>query len=211
MTMANLFECKHLETIGQNVLDNDPDLNPSIGTYLNDQWGEYAKETLINKGRFSDCSFQIAGNDSIILGHRSLIECRSAPLKKIISESKAGEPITIDGVTEPCFKAIIEFIYTSHAPVKENDPYKLLTSSRRFGVPRLISMCELNIGKVIEKAVVEKIEKADIDIIGILLMAQEEKADQLDAFCLHFLCTNYAAMKKRKEWKLLKGKNLKYV
>jgi Rho family protein len=55
------------------------------------------------------------------------------------------------------------------------------------------------------------IEKADIDVIGLLHYAQERNAMQLAAFCLHFISNNYQPMKKRPEWKTLDGDNLKYV
>jgi len=36
-------------------------------------------------------------------------------------------------------------------------------------------------------------------------------ANQLTAFCLHFVSVNYGPMKKRAEWKNLTGENLDYA
>merc|ERR1712154_281409 len=55
------------------------------------------------------------------------------------------------------------------------------------------------------------IERADLDIIDLLLKAQKYKAKQLEKFLLHFICTNYVPMSKKKEYQLLKGDNLKYI
>jgi len=64
---------------------------------------------------------------------------------------------------------------------------------------------------MIEKETAKSVDKADIDVIGILYGAQTCNANQLAGFCLHFLSVNYGPMKKRKEWETLEGENLSYV
>jgi Rho family protein len=49
----------------------------------------------------------------------------------------------------------------------------------------------LNIIKEIEKATAHDITKSDIDVIGLLHIAQECNAQQLTKFCLHFISANY--------------------
>jgi Rho family protein len=64
---------------------------------------------------------------------------------------------------------------------------------------------------MVEVATKDRIEKAEIDIIGLLAIAQGNNAPQLSNFLLHFLSTNFQTMKKRPEWKNMDPKNLKYV
>lgn len=65
--------------------------------------------------------------------------------------------------------------------------------------------------KLIEKKTEEDIRKADIDVIGVLLNAQSYNANQLAAFCMHFISQNYQPMKGRPEFEHLVGENLKYI
>merc|ERR1712113_599715 len=65
--------------------------------------------------------------------------------------------------------------------------------------------------KGIERAVEQSIEKADLDIIGLLLASQRYNAKQLEEFLFHFIGTNYVPMSKKKEFKLLKGDTLKRI
>lgn len=83
------------------------------------------------------------------------------------------------------------------------DAVMLLAVATKYGVPRLVNLCELWISKAIEVSVKDSIEKADIDVIGLFLFSEQHNAKQLSAFCMHFICTNYLAMCKRKEFELL--------
>jgi len=74
-----------------------------------------------------------------------------------------------------------------------------------------VTLCELYITKQIEVATANDITNAKIDILGLLISAQENRARQLEGFFLHFISMNYQPMKKRADWAKLKGGNLKYV
>lgn len=107
--------------------------------------------------------------------------------------------------------SLLEFIYTDHSPIEETDPIGILILANQFSLTRLISLCEIVISKMIEKGTEVSVEKAEINVIEILLCAQMHNAKQLEKFCLHFTSVNYQPMKKRKEFELLDGDNLKHV
>lgn len=66
----------------------------------------------------------------------------------------------------------LQFMYTDHAQIDDDIVMELLSFSDKMRETRLISWCEYLMSKVIERAVEQSIEKADLDIIGLLLTAQ---------------------------------------
>lgn len=50
-----------------------------------------------------------------------------------------------------------------------------------------------------------------MDLISILKVVEQHNAKQLFKWCRHFCCVNYQPLKKRDDWKELKGQNLEYI
>jgi len=127
------------------------------------------------------------------------------------SESKQSSS-RIEDTSKAAFAAFLEFLYWDHCPIQEcEDSVGILVLANRFNLSRLISLCELYITKQVEVATTDDITKAKIDVIGLLLCSQTHNAKQLEAFCKHFISSNYQPMRKRQEWNLLKGENLKFI
>jgi Rho family protein len=211
--LANTFKMPYLETYCDNILQNTTDLNPSIGTYLNDEAGSRALDLFWNKSLYSDIKIEV---DSIkYFGHKSLISARCEVLRAMFSSAfveSTQSTVLIQDVSSEAFSAFLKYIYTDHCPIEESpDSIGILELANRFNLPRLTTLCELKITKQVEVATADDIAKADIDIIGILLASQLHGAKQLEAFCLHFISSNYQPMKKREEWDKLEGHNLKYI
>jgi len=211
--VAALIDCQDLVTYCNNILSGNEFLNPSITTWLNDKFGEKALELFFNKPLLSDVSFQV--ENVTMHAHRAVVSSRSevinAMLQSKFIEGKSNSTIIRETSFE-CFKAFMEYLYTAHAPIEQSeDKIGIMEISNRFGVSRLVTLCELYASKEVEKATTDGIESADIDIINLLLVSQKCNANQLAAFCLHFISNNYQPMKKRKEFVLLEGDNLKYV
>ena len=59
--VARLIQLPYLETICNNLKNEEEFLNPSIGTYLNDETGKRMKELFFNQSTLSDISFSIQG------------------------------------------------------------------------------------------------------------------------------------------------------
>jgi len=219
---GKLFDCEELVTIGNNVMEGNEVFNPSIGTWLNDKLGEKAMELFFNKSLFSDITLSLKGSGVKFSGHRALMASQCPYFATMLSsgfvESSSkevvvgGEVGTEDEVSQTAFMAVLEYIYSSHAPIEHSDDMVgILTLANRWGLSRLVTLCELYISKAVEVATKDDIAKADIDVIGLLLSAQECNAKQLSDFCLHFISSNYQPMKKRPEWELLIEENIKYV
>lgn len=211
---AKLYECEHLATICDNVMNSQDELNPSIGTWLNDEMGLTAKALFLNKKLLSDITFQVEGKD--IYAHRALVTAHCEVLRVRLtggfSDAKdSSKPLTITDTSFDNFSALLEYMYTDHAPIEEGDSMGILALANEYCVERLITLCELYISKEVDRAVAGRIEKADIDVVGLLLDAQQHNAPQLAQFLLHFIATNYQPMKKRKEFENVQGENLRYV
>jgi Rho family protein len=63
-------------------------------------------------------------------------------------------------------------LYTDHSPIEESDSVGILMLADQYGMHRLVNLCELYITKEVDKSVTKNIEKSEIDVIGLLLMAQ---------------------------------------
>jgi len=210
---ANLYECDYLVTICENITNDMSELNPSIGTWLNDDFGEKAKKLFLNKPLLSDMKFSVEGKE--IHAHRALVtshcEVFRARLTGGFSDSKSDKPVVISDTPADNFLALLEYLYTDHAPIEEGDSMGILELANEYCIDRLITLCELYISKEVDRAIANGIEKAEINVVGLLLDSQHHNAPQLAQFCLHFISTNFLPMKKRKEFADLGEENTKYV
>ena len=87
----------------------------------------------------------------------------------------------------------------------------LLQMAAAFRLPRLVTLCELRISKLIDVAVANGIQKADVDVVGLLNMANTYNAVQLATFCRFFVSSNYGPMSKRSEFASLSEADRAYV
>jgi hypothetical protein len=81
-----------------------------------------------------------------------------------------------------------------------------------YGADRLVSLSELYISKLIERATVNDIIKQeDVDLVALLNLASRLNAKQLEAFLRHFFSVNYFAVSQRSDFKSLSKDNLNFV
>jgi len=60
--VSKLFGCQYSETVCMNVLNDEEFLNPSIGTFLNDEMGHFMKQNFLNSSTFADIIFTVEGS-----------------------------------------------------------------------------------------------------------------------------------------------------
>ncbi|XP_071477627.1 rho-related protein racA-like [Diadema antillarum] len=210
---ADTFFLPRLREVVTNIQKGEEFLNPSIGTFLNDLLGQRAKELFFNKPTFSDVQFEVEGQ--IVPAHKVFLKARCTVMAGMFSgvfaESSTSSKIPILETSMECFMAVMEYLYTDHSPIEEGDAVGILVAAERFDQTRLKNLCELYITKEVDRSVTDCIEKADIDVIGLLLTSQFHNAKQLADWCLHFISSNYLAFEKRSEFGQLEGENLEYV
>ncbi|KAK3769161.1 hypothetical protein RRG08_014024 [Elysia crispata] len=214
--VANIFKMPYLATICDNIEREEEFLNPSIGTYLNDETGVKMKQMFLNKRTYADVVFSLDGQK--VYAHKVILSTRSDVMAAMFSgnfmESKKDQiseiPITSSSLEN--FLALLEYLYTDHAPLEEsNDLVGILTLADENCQSRLVNLCELYISKEVDRACRDRIEKAEIDVIGLLNMANMYNAKQLTTFCLHFISTNYDAFSRRQEFRNLEPKDREHV
>ena len=69
-------------------------------------------------------------------------------------------------MTLDTFLALLEYLYTDHAPIEEGDAVGILALSNQYHVPRLMALCELYISKEVERRTANSIAQADLNVIG---------------------------------------------
>ncbi|XP_064643451.1 rho-related protein racA-like [Lineus longissimus] len=212
--VAGMFDMSYLVTICDNVLTEEDFLNPSIGTSLNDETGQAMKKLLMNQSTMADVVFLVEG--AKVYGHQTILSCRSEVMAAMFSEhftegSSHMPEIIVPDVSLENFLALIEYLYTDHAPIESGDSVGLLVAADRYFQTRLKNLCELYITKEVDRSVVKNIEKSEIDVIGLLHGAQQHNAEQLAYWCLHFISTNYIAFERRPEFSALGKENSDYV
>lgn len=107
---------------------------------------QFLHQLFFNRAEASDIQFQI-GNKTIP-AHSCFVGSRCPSLRKLISEQGEGEGgsktvIPIDGVDLDVFLAFLEFLYTAHAPISPLNGVPLMLCAGRFGITRLVSLCEV--------------------------------------------------------------------
>ena len=70
------------------------------------------------------------------------------------------------------FLAVLEYLYTDHAPIEEGDSEEIMILADRFCLPRLVTLCELYITKKIDSSIQKRVADGTSDVINLLLTSQ---------------------------------------
>ena len=95
--VAEKFQLTWLTDICRNILSGDSFLNPSIGTWLNDNTGQAAKKLFLNKPLLADVKFCVEG--TIVYGHKLILKARSEVMAAMLGgafrESDLGTEVRV--------------------------------------------------------------------------------------------------------------------
>ena len=76
--------------------------------------------------------------------------------------------------------ALLEYLYTDHAPIEEGDSVEIMILADRFCLPRLVTLCELYITKRVDKVIQKRVADGTSDVVNLLLTSQ-----------VTYLCSRY--------------------
>ncbi|KAL8568759.1 hypothetical protein ACOMHN_054546 [Nucella lapillus] len=213
--VAGLYKMPQLQTICSNIQNEEEFLNPSIGTFLNDETGAAMKALFFNQPEYADVVFDVQG--SSVYAHRAVLSTHSDVMAAMFSghfsegNDQTTVKVNIPDTPVDTFLALLEYLYTDHAPIEEGDRVGILILADEYCVPRLCNLCELYITKEVDRHCSERIERSELDVIGLLNTAEMYNAKQLVNWCLHFISSNFLSFENRKEFPNLTKEHRKHV
>jgi small GTP-binding protein len=216
---ARLFGLEDLDAWAKNCESGDTVLNPSLTTWHNECSGVWLKQHLVNKATFCDVVFETEQDGALICGHRVLLHARSDVLAQLFSGRFQDGRVAQDGVvrtrigdvSSQTFLGLVDYLYTQRTP--EHDNVDLMRVANLYNCACLRSRCELAISKGVDSSTAGRIQRADVDLIGVLLYSEQHRGTLISAFLRHFIATNYGPMKNRAEWEDLESSpdTLQYI
>lgn len=109
--------------------------------------------------------------NKVVLGARCEVMSAMFGGSFVESQSTVSE-VQLKEVTSECFMALMEYLYSDHAPIEDGDSVGIMVLADEYGQKRLVNLCELYITKEVDRSVTKQIEKSEIDVIGLLLTSQ---------------------------------------
>lgn len=121
--------------------------------------------------------------------------------------------VSIGGTDPGTVLAWLRYLYTDtlNLESEDTDLFSLLAFAARMKTTRLVTLCELEITKMVERTTATSLSGSDTSVAEILALARSVQAAQLIEFCLHFLSTNYLPMAKKGELRKLARADKSYV
>ena len=83
--------------------------------------------------------------------------------------------INIQDASLESFLALLEYLYTDHAPIEEGNSVEIMVLADRFCLPRLVTLCELYITKKVDRAVQKKVADGTSYVIDLLFTSQVQR------------------------------------
>uniref|UniRef100_A0A8C3RWI7 BTB domain-containing protein n=1 Tax=Chelydra serpentina TaxID=8475 RepID=A0A8C3RWI7_CHESE len=196
-TIAELLEVFDLRMMVANALNKESFMNQEITKAFHVRRANRIKECL-SKGGFADVVFLV--DDGAVPAHKPLLvagcDWMVAMFCGNFRESYATE-VSLPGTKCACLRAVLEFLYTGHfTPTPDLDAMDLLILTNRLCLPRLQALTEQHAVDELLRAYVQQVE-IDQQVIIYLEMTQFHNAQQLTAWCLHYICTNYNSVCRR--------------
>jgi hypothetical protein len=68
--------------------------------------------------------------------------------------------------------ALLEYLHCDHAEIEAGDSVGILVLANQYNACCLVSLCELYTTKQVDRMVEARIERAEVDVIGLLLCAE---------------------------------------
>ncbi|KAJ7365818.1 hypothetical protein OS493_002539 [Desmophyllum pertusum] len=135
----------------------------------------------------------------MILKARS--EVMAAMLGGSFRESDMDTEIEIKDASLQSFLALLEYLYTDHAPIEEGDSVDIMILADRFCFAKTCDFVRAEgIG-----------DGKPSDVINLLLTSQAHNAKQLSGWCLHFISSNLSVFESTEEFDLVQGENRQHV
>ncbi|CAL8346750.1 unnamed protein product [Lota lota] len=190
-TIAELLEVFDLRMMVANILNRESFMNQEITKAFHVRRANRIKECL-NKGTFSDVMFRLDNGN--LPAHKPLLisscDWMAAMFRGSFMESYIEE-VSIPDTSSACMHGVLEYLYCGQlTPSPGLEPIDLIVLANRLCLPRLVALTEQH---AVDELLQLAVKGIDIDgqVLAYLELAQFHNAQQLSAWCLHHICTNY--------------------
>lgn len=210
--MAEVLEMFDLRMMVENIMNKEAFMNQEITKAFHVRKANRIKECL-SKGTFSDVTFTL--DDGAISAHKPLLICSCEWMAAMFGGSfveSANREVHLPNINKMSMQAVLEYLYTKQlSPNLDLDPLELIALANRFCLTHLVALVEQHAVQELTKAAVSGVS-IDGEVLSYLELAQFHNANQLAAWCLHHICTNYNSVcsKFRKEIKSKSVDNQEY-
>ncbi|KAM4852142.1 rho-related BTB domain-containing protein 1 isoform 1-T6 [Thomomys bottae] len=210
--IAEILEMFDLRMMVENIMNKEAFMNQEITKAFHVRKANRIKECL-SKGTFSDVTFTL--DDGAIGAHKPLLICSCEWMAAMFGGSfveSAKSEVYLPNINKMSMQAVLDYLYTKQlSPTLDLDPLELIALANRFCLPHLVALAEQHAVQELTKAAVSGVG-IDGEVLSYLELAQFHNANQLAAWCLHHICTNYNSVcsKFRKEIKSKSAENQEY-
>ncbi|KAJ7324306.1 hypothetical protein JRQ81_017326 [Phrynocephalus forsythii] len=210
--IAEILEVFDLRMMVENITNKEAFMNQEITKAFHVRKANRIKECL-SKETFSDVTFKL--EDGNINAHKPLLICScewmSAMFGGSFVESSNGE-VVLPNINKASMQVVLDYLYTKQlSSSQELDTLELIALANRFCLPHLAALAEQHAVQELTKTAMSGVS-IDGEVLYYLEIAQFHNANQLAAWCLHYICTNYNSVcsKFRKEIKTKSPDNQEY-
>uniref|UniRef100_A0A803W0S6 Rho-related BTB domain-containing protein 1 n=1 Tax=Ficedula albicollis TaxID=59894 RepID=A0A803W0S6_FICAL len=210
--IAEILEVFDLRMMVENIMNKEAFMNQEITKAFHVRKANRIKECLC-KGTFSDVTFKL--DDGSIKAHKPLLICSCEWMSAMFGGSfieSSNSEVVLPNINKTSMQAVLDYLYTKQlSSSQELDTLELIALANRFCLPHLIALAEQHAVQELTKASMSGVA-IDGEVLSYLELAQFHNANQLAAWCLHYICTNYNSVcsKFRKEIKAKSSDNQEY-
>ncbi|XP_037761483.1 rho-related BTB domain-containing protein 1 [Chelonia mydas] len=210
--IAEILEVFDLRMMVENIMNKEAFMNQEITKAFHVRKANRIKECLC-KGTFSDVTFKV--DDGSINAHKPLLICSCEWMSAMFGGSfveSSNREVVLPNINKTSMQAVLDYLYTKQlSSSQELDMLELIALANRFCLPHLVALAEQHAVQELTKASGNGIG-IDGEVLSYLELAQFHNANQLAAWCLHYICTNYNSVcsKFRKEIKAKSSDNQEY-
>ncbi|NWH60881.1 RHBT1 protein, partial [Geococcyx californianus] len=210
--IAEILEVFDLRMMVENIMNKEAFMNQEITKAFHVRKANRIKECLC-KGTFSDVTFKL--DDGTIDAHKPLLICSCEWMSAMFGGSfieSLNSEVFLPNINKTSMQAVLDYLYTKQlSSSQELDTLELIALANRFCLPHLVALAEQHAVQELTKASMSGIA-IDGEVLSYLELAQFHNANQLAAWCLHYICTNYNSVcsKFRKEIKAKSSDNQEY-
>uniref|UniRef100_UPI00358FB44B rho-related BTB domain-containing protein 2-like n=1 Tax=Myxine glutinosa TaxID=7769 RepID=UPI00358FB44B len=190
-TLAEALEVFDLRMMVANILNKEGFMNQEITRAFRLRRSNRLREFLA-RGTLADVTFCL--EDGYVCAHKAILisscDWMAAMFGGGFAESSSQE-VRLPGRTLACMRALLEYLYTDQFSTDPMlDSMELLILANQLCLPQLLTLTEQYAVQELTQSMSKGVDINE-EVLFYLDLAQFHNAEQLAAWCMHYICTNY--------------------